>query len=98
MFAVTIEPSALRDIAQHYAYLQEHAHSPEYPDIWYDSIVEAIAGLGDFPRSFGAAPESTEFVEELRHRIVGSYRILFTVADRVSVLHVRHCRQDVLRP
>ncbi|MEW5928672.1 MAG: hypothetical protein AB1941_14485 [Gemmatimonadota bacterium] len=35
----------------------------------------------------------------MRHRIVGSYRVLFTIhEDHVHVLHVRHGRQDVLRP
>ncbi|HYW13810.1 MAG TPA: type II toxin-antitoxin system RelE/ParE family toxin, partial [Longimicrobium sp.] len=66
-----------------HAYLKEH---------------DAISGLGDFPLSFGLAPERFEFQEGLRHRLVGAYRILFTVTDRVSVLHVRHGRQDVLRP
>lgn len=58
-----------------------------------------MLGLGDFPLSFALAPENVEFEDEIRHRVVGSYRILFTVATgRVHVLHVRHGRQDVLRP
>ena len=99
MYPVFIQPSARRDIEHHLAWLQEHAHSAGYPEAWYESIVRAILGLGDFPLSFGLAPEDGEFEEEVRHRIVGSYRVLFTVAGgRVSVLHVRHGRQDVLRP
>ncbi|HEU0298680.1 MAG TPA: hypothetical protein VFR37_04480 [Longimicrobium sp.] len=57
-----------------------------------------MLGLGDFPLSFAPAPENAEFEDEIRHRVVGSYRILFTVmVDRVHGLHVRHGRQDVLR-
>lgn len=98
MYSVSIENSAHRDIDGHITYLQEHAHSPDYPEIWYESIMEAIHGLCDFPFSFAVAPENAEFKEEIRHRIAGSYRVLFTVeGDRVHVIHVRHGRQDVLR-
>ena len=98
MHRIVIEPSALRDIADHYRHLEEHAHSPGYPERWFESIEQAMLGLADFPLSFGLAPENPEFVEEIRHRIVGSYRVLFTVLQQtVHVLHVRHGRQDVLR-
>jgi plasmid stabilization system protein ParE len=99
VYSIVIEPSAHRDIEDHIAYLEEHAHSPDYSERWYDSIIQAISGLSDFPFSFALSPENDEFEEELRHRIIGSYRILFTVtAGSVSVLHVRHGRQDVIRP
>ncbi|HZG43044.1 MAG TPA: type II toxin-antitoxin system RelE/ParE family toxin [Longimicrobium sp.] len=99
MYRVITEPSALADIASHYAYLKEHAHTPAYPDEWFASIQDAVLGLADFPRSFARAPENREFEEVIRHRIVGSYRILFTVHnDAVHVLHIRHGRQNVLRP
>jgi toxin ParE1/3/4 len=99
VYFIIVQPSAHRDIEDHLAWLEGHAHTPDYPEIWYESIVLAISGLCDFPLSFGLAPENHEFDEEVRHRIVGSYRILFTVhGDQVAVLHVRHGRQDVLRP
>jgi plasmid stabilization system protein ParE len=99
VYRVITEPSAVADIASHYAYLKEHAHTPDYPDEWFASIQNAVLGLGDFPLGFARAPEDREFEEVIRHRLVGSYRILFTVThDRVHVLHVRHGRQNVLRP
>jgi plasmid stabilization system protein ParE len=99
VYSVEIAPSALKNIAEHFAYLQEHANSADYPESWYDSIVQAILGLADFPLSFALAPENDEFEEEIRHRLVGSYRVLFTMKGNVvQVLHVRHGRQDVLRP
>lgn len=99
MHPVRIEPSAREDIARHYRYLRRHARSPGYPDRWFDSIQEAILSLGDQPLRFPPAPENDAFEEEIRHRVVGSYRVLFTLhEERVHVLHVRHGRQDVLRP
>lgn len=98
MHSLTLAPSARQDIAHHYVYPAEHAHSPEYPEVWLEGIEQAILGLSDFPLGFGLAPENAEFEEEIRHRIIGSYRLLFTVRDDgVHVLHVRHGRQDVLR-
>jgi plasmid stabilization system protein ParE len=98
VYRVITEPSALADIAHHYRYLSEHAHTAGYPDAWFDAIVAAILGLGDYPLRFGLAPENAEFEEEIRHRVEGSYRVIFIVQeDRVHVLHVRHSRQEVLR-
>ncbi len=68
MYRIVTEPSALADITEHYRYLVEHAHSPDYPDVWFEEIERAILGLGDFPLSFGRAPEGAEFEEEIRHR------------------------------
>ena len=42
MYPVVIEPSAQRDIEHHLEWLEEHAHSPGYPETWYESIVQAI--------------------------------------------------------
>lgn len=99
MFQVRIEPTARRaDLARHYRYLQAHAHTPDYPDRWFDEADEAILSLSDFPYRCALAPEDEEFEEEIRHLIVGSYRVLFTVQqDEVHVLHVRHDRRDILR-
>lgn len=99
MYRVLIGPTARADIAHHYRYLKEHAREPDYPDEWFEGIHEAILSLESSPLRCGLAPENDEFEEEIRHRIVGSYRVLFTVVeDRVHVLHVRHGRQDALRP
>ena len=99
VYPVRTEPSALEDVARHYRYLQENDPSSGYADEWFELIQEAILSLGEFPLRFGLAPENDAFEEEIRHRIVGSYRVLFTIHEgRVHVLHVRHARQDVLRP
>jgi len=42
------------------------------------------------PKAFPLAPESNEFLEEIRQLIAGRYRVLFTIKGRsVHVLHVR---------
>ncbi len=99
MFRVRIEPTARADIADHYRYLQKHAFASDYPEEWFEEITEAILSLEEMPFRCALAPESEEFEEEIRQLIVGSYRVLFTVEeDRVHVLHVRHGKQDILRP
>lgn len=95
MYRVITETSALADLARHYRYLREHARTTGYADRWFEEVESAILSLGDFPLRFAVAPEDKAFVEEIRHRVVGSYRVIFTVIeDRVHVLHVRHARQD----
>ena len=97
MFKVRIQPSALEDVRRHFRYLKEHAHTPSYGDQWYDELQAAIASLRDFPFSCPLAPENDHFEEAIRHRLFGSYRVLFTVVNtEIHVLHVRHGRQDIL--
>lgn len=97
MHRVLIHPPALEDIRRHYLYLAEHSHTTGYPERWYDEIRSGILQLGESPLSHPLAPEDDHFKEEIRHRLVGSYRLLFTVREEeVHVLHVRHVRQDVL--
>jgi plasmid stabilization system protein ParE len=46
--------------------------------------------LSIVPKALPLAPENDEFSEEIRHMIVGRYRVLFTIKGReVHVLHVR---------
>lgn len=99
MHPVRIEPSARQDIARHYRYLRRHPHSPAYPDEWFDAVQEAILSLGDQPLRFPLAPENDAFEEEIRHRIVGSYRVLFTIQkERVHVLHVHMAARTCCGP
>jgi hypothetical protein len=48
VYRVITEPSALADIAHHYRYLSDHAHTADYPDAWFEAIVVAILGLHAF--------------------------------------------------
>ena len=58
---------------------------------WVRQLREAVSSqLALIPKGFALAPEDDEFSEEIRHMIVGRYRVLFTIRGRkVHVLHVR---------
>jgi hypothetical protein len=46
--------------------------------------------LAVVPKGFPLAPEDDEFSEEIRQKVIGRYRVLFTIKGReVHVLHVR---------
>jgi mRNA-degrading endonuclease RelE of RelBE toxin-antitoxin system len=65
--------------------------------------MEVINSLKTFPRRCPIAPENEFFSQEIRQLLYGkgkgTYRILFTIIDDVvSVLHIRHSSQEVLRP
>lgn len=58
---------------------------------WYNTCINAINSLALFPKRCPLAPESDAFDIEIRQRLFGPYRILFTIRGRtVYVLHVRH--------
>lgn len=64
-----------------------------------NGIEKAILSLSEPPTRCPVATKSTEFNMEIRHLIVGSYRILFTIHDdEVHVLHVYHSAQESLDP
>jgi plasmid stabilization system protein ParE len=63
-----------------------------------------IGSLKLFPEGYGLAPEAEAAGVELRQMIHGVYRVLYTVDDKVVMIHaVRHgarrpLRRDELRP
>jgi plasmid stabilization system protein ParE len=58
---------------------------------WYDFMEAAIGErLSNFPLSCPIAPEDQAFDYEVRHLILGRYRVLFClVRDEVIVIHIR---------
>jgi len=65
--------------------------SPANAMRWLAQTWEAVESLGRFPLRCPIAPEAGVRGPEIRHRIVGEYRILFTIrGERVFILHVRH--------
>jgi len=68
-------------------------------------LEKAVRSLAEFPRRCPLAPESAEIGLEVRQRIYGFYRLLFTLvdadddgdADTVRILHVRHGAQQRTR-
>ena len=64
--------------------------------------MDAINSLKTFPRRGPIAPENEFFTQEIRQLLYGAgkrvYRILYTIQnDAISILHIRHSAQDVLR-
>jgi len=81
------------------AYLWTKNYSPEKAMLWYFDVQEAIESLANFPARCPLAPESVTFGQEIRHLLIGKYRILFHIDDEaVYVTHVRHSAQQTLVP
>lgn len=70
---------------------------------WAEQLEAAIDSLSAMPLRCPLAPENATFPFEIRQLLYGRkghvYRILFTISgDVVIVLHIRHGRQEPLRP
>lgn len=72
--------------------------SPQVATEWLDGLIEAIESLATLPHRCGLARENDLFPDaELRQLIFKSHRVIYTViGDEVTILHVRHGRQDVI--
>jgi plasmid stabilization system protein ParE len=71
--------------------------SPGEAARWMLRIWDAIESLRTFPERCPIWRQVESRGQEIRHLIVGDYRVLFTIDDdRVLVLHVRHAarRED----
>jgi plasmid stabilization system protein ParE len=89
-YHVAFSDQAKSDLSDIYAWIA--ADSPENAVRWVATLEAAILGLDVSPHRCPGAPEDAEIEEvEIRHLIVGRYRVLFMVSERtVNVLHVRH--------
>jgi plasmid stabilization system protein ParE len=68
---------------------------------WFLALEQAIASLANFPERCPIAPESKEFLFEVRQLLYGRrphvYRILFTIeGDSVHILRIVHGRRQHL--
>lgn len=96
-YAVVLRPKAEEDLEAIWAHIAQAA--PINADRFLDKLAAAIDGLKNFPNRCGIAPESEAFGFVIRQRIVGRYRILFTVDGRyVRILRVRSAFQAFLSP
>jgi plasmid stabilization system protein ParE len=95
-FQIIIEDSAYAEMDEAYQWIAQQ--SPQNAALWYFEITAKIDSLANFPERCPLAPESKEFAEEIRHLIVGKYRILFIIENNtVFVLYVRHSARDILK-
>lgn len=98
-FQVELTPIAEAQIDQAYQWYRER--NPEFADLWFRSLMNAIATLQDKPHRCGLAIEHEIFPEEVRQLLHGKsknvYRVLFVIRDvYVYVLYVRHSSQSPL--
>ena len=89
-YTVRVSPFAEQDLVDSYAWGVEN-WGIERADSWLDEMEQKVFHrLSKMPKGFPIAPESQEFDIEVRHFVVGRYRILFTIGgSEVLVLRVR---------
>lgn len=96
-YAVVFEESAQADVSGSYDW-GCRVWGKKAAKRWVRELRTAVSQqLSLVPKGFSIAPEDDEFSEEIRHMIVGRYRVLFTIRKhKVHVLHVRgaHVRGD----
>ena len=96
-FTLDIHPRAIADLDEIHAQLADY--SPDAADRIYTMIKHGVLSLSDFPRRCPQAPESARASIEMRHLIVGNYRVIFTIIGRtVHVWCIRHAARDMFDP
>ncbi len=105
-YRVDISRPAVEDAEAAYLWMRET--SPEKAAEWFAGLMGAIFSLESMPERCPLAPESREFVIEVRQLLYGkrlnSYRVLFSVsydneADEnvVRIYRIRHGAQRRLK-
>ncbi len=98
-FQVEITPIAEAQIEQAYCWYRKH--NPEFADLWFRGLMNAIATLQEKPQRCTLAIENDIFPEEVRQFLYGKaknvYRVLFTIrGTMVYALYIRHSAQAPL--
>lgn len=92
-YRIDIKPTAENDLARRFAQIEKE--SPQNAVSWYLGLIEAIEKLDELAERCPIAPEDIDIQRGIRHLIVGDYRVLYVIEDKiVSVLHVRHARHE----
>lgn len=96
-YAIVVRPKAEEDLVAIWAYIARDA--AVNADRFLNRLVMAIEDLRRFPEACPVARESKAFGFVIRQRLVGRYRVLFTVhGNKVRVLRVRSTSQEFLSP
>ena len=101
-YNIILQPVAEADVEQIVGYLAER--SPQGAATWRKAWNNLLVELRNRPESFGLAPESSHYKEEIRHALFKTrrgrtYRALFVIVDHtVHIIHVRGPGQDLVPP
>ncbi len=88
-FTIELSRRAGCDIEEAFSYIR--ARAPLNAIRWRKGLEERIQFLKQSPEAFGFAPENKDSKVEVRQRLFGKYRILYTVrGDVIFILTVRH--------
>lgn len=86
-------PLALERVEDIALYIAED--NPQAAVDWADELFSVVERLVEFPESGRIVPEVD--ARRIREVIVGQYRVIYSVKERIDVLTVRRCSQ-LLRP
>jgi plasmid stabilization system protein ParE len=100
-YSIEVTSTAKQEAGEAFAWLSERA--PYEADEWFHGLVDAMAGLSEFPNRWPLAREDDALGQEIRQLLYGKrphiYRVLFIVRkSTVHVLHVRHGARAALAP
>jgi toxin ParE1/3/4 len=88
-YRVLIHPDAEVELDRAYRHIATDA--PGRAPRWRKQLLKKALSLANFPERCHKAPEAAALGEDVRHLIVGNYRIIFLIEPSfVTVLHIRH--------
>lgn len=88
-FATELSARAAIDIEEAFTYIYNRA--PLNAVRWRKGLEERLEALKQYPEAFGFAPENKDAKTEVRQRLFGNYRVLYTIrGETVFILTVRH--------
>jgi toxin ParE1/3/4 len=88
-YRVLIHPDAEDELDRAYRHIA--ADAPERAARWRKQLLKKAHSLATFPERCPQAPEAAHLGQDVRHLIVGNYRIIFVIeTSTVTVLHIRH--------
>lgn len=96
-YIILVRPKAAEDLETISDYIA--LDSPSNAERFVARLLVAIEELHRFPERYPVARESEGFGFVIRQRVIGRYRVLYTVeASSVRILRVRSTFQESLSP
>jgi len=92
-YTVEVTDTALAAIAGQARYIAVEIREPINAQRWLAQVWDAVDSLEVFPRRTATAEEDAYVEFEVRHLVVGSHLLLFTIDDerrKVLIIGLRH--------